>query len=242
MMRRFRRCQARNARLAAAARAALRRPANCAAVGNHTGELTYEVRRGGASARRQDAARLPGTSSSRCAWTCAASTISSTAAPNGRPSMPRCRDSAAAWRAAWSSVDTPSAGAPLRGGLSPAVHCAQSAAAPEGVLRGRPAAHGRFGHRYGRRPIGSSARRSTCSASCSRGIRICAACSPTTASSVTRSARTSRSAGTSRCATIRRRRRVVYQPVSIEPRVLVPKVIRHDNRYDPALSEAKPDA
>jgi len=32
------------------------------------------------------------------------------------------------------------------------------------------------------------------------------------------------------------RGRVVYQPVSIEPRVLVPKVIRHDNRYDPALT------
>jgi len=32
--------------------------------------------------------------------------------------------------------------------------------------------------------------------------------------------------------------RVVYQPVSIEPRVLVPKVIRHDNRYDPALTTA----
>jgi NADH-quinone oxidoreductase subunit C len=32
--------------------------------------------------------------------------------------------------------------------------------------------------------------------------------------------------------------RVVYQPVSIEPRVLVPKVIRHDNRYDPALTHA----
>jgi NADH-quinone oxidoreductase subunit C len=30
-------------------------------------------------------------------------------------------------------------------------------------------------------------------------------------------------------------KRVVYQPVSIEPRVLVPKVIRHDNRYDPSL-------
>lgn len=29
--------------------------------------------------------------------------------------------------------------------------------------------------------------------------------------------------------------RVVYEPVSIEPRVLVPRVIRHDNRYDPAL-------
>jgi NADH-quinone oxidoreductase subunit C len=33
------------------------------------------------------------------------------------------------------------------------------------------------------------------------------------------------------------KKRVVYQPVSIEPRVLVPKVIRHDHRYDPALQE-----
>jgi NADH-quinone oxidoreductase subunit C len=32
--------------------------------------------------------------------------------------------------------------------------------------------------------------------------------------------------------------RVVYEPVSIDPRVLVPKVIRHDNRYDPALTNA----
>ncbi|HUA90015.1 MAG TPA: NADH-quinone oxidoreductase subunit C [Steroidobacteraceae bacterium] len=31
--------------------------------------------------------------------------------------------------------------------------------------------------------------------------------------------------------------RVVYQPVSITPRVLVPKVIRHDHRYDPALKD-----
>jgi NADH-quinone oxidoreductase subunit C len=31
---------------------------------------------------------------------------------------------------------------------------------------------------------------------------------------------------------------VVYQPVSIDPRVLVPKVIRHDNRYDPQLTNA----
>ena len=36
------------------------------------------------------------------------------------------------------------------------------------------------------------------------------------------------------------RQRVVYEPVSIVPRVLVPKVIRHDNRYDPALHAAKP--
>jgi len=29
--------------------------------------------------------------------------------------------------------------------------------------------------------------------------------------------------------------RVVYEPVSIEPRTLVPKVIRDDNRYDPSI-------
>ena len=29
--------------------------------------------------------------------------------------------------------------------------------------------------------------------------------------------------------------RVVYQPVSIEPRTLVPRVIRDDNRYSPEL-------
>jgi NADH-quinone oxidoreductase subunit C len=34
------------------------------------------------------------------------------------------------------------------------------------------------------------------------------------------------------------KRRVVYQPVTIDPRVLVPKVIRHDNRYDPQLTNA----
>ena len=33
-------------------------------------------------------------------------------------------------------------------------------------------------------------------------------------------------------------KRVVYEPVSIEPRTLVPRVIRHDNRYDPALGDA----
>ena len=31
--------------------------------------------------------------------------------------------------------------------------------------------------------------------------------------------------------------RVVYQPVTIEPRVLVPRVIRHDNRYDATLHD-----
>jgi NADH-quinone oxidoreductase subunit C len=34
------------------------------------------------------------------------------------------------------------------------------------------------------------------------------------------------------------KKRVVYQPVSIVPRVLVPKVIRHDNRYEPALKDS----
>ena len=32
-------------------------------------------------------------------------------------------------------------------------------------------------------------------------------------------------------------KRVVYEPVSIEPRILVPRVIRHDNRYNPALHD-----
>ena len=31
------------------------------------------------------------------------------------------------------------------------------------------------------------------------------------------------------------KQRVVYEPVSIESRTLVPRVIRHDNRYEPAL-------
>lgn len=31
------------------------------------------------------------------------------------------------------------------------------------------------------------------------------------------------------------KQRVVYEPVSIEPRTLVPRVIRHDNRYSPEL-------
>jgi NADH-quinone oxidoreductase subunit C len=30
-------------------------------------------------------------------------------------------------------------------------------------------------------------------------------------------------------------KRVIYEPVSIDPRTLVPRVIRHDNRYEPAL-------
>jgi len=34
--------------------------------------------------------------------------------------------------------------------------------------------------------------------------------------------------------------RVVYQPVTIEPRTLVPRVIRDDHRYDPALTAPPP--
>jgi NADH-quinone oxidoreductase subunit C len=34
----------------------------------------------------------------------------------------------------------------------------------------------------------------------------------------------------------------VYQPVSIEPRTLVPRVIREDNRYESALKDAPPGA
>jgi NADH-quinone oxidoreductase subunit C len=35
------------------------------------------------------------------------------------------------------------------------------------------------------------------------------------------------------------KKRVVYEPVSIEPRTLVPKVIREDVRYDPTLKSPK---
>ena len=34
------------------------------------------------------------------------------------------------------------------------------------------------------------------------------------------------------------KQRVVYEPVTIEPRTLVPRVVRHDNRYDPSLIES----
>ena len=35
------------------------------------------------------------------------------------------------------------------------------------------------------------------------------------------------------------KKRVVYEPVTIEPRTLVPRVIREDNRYDAALKSGK---
>ncbi len=38
------------------------------------------------------------------------------------------------------------------------------------------------------------------------------------------------------------KKRVVYQPVTIEPRVLVPRVIREDNRYNPVLRDTPPPA
>jgi NADH-quinone oxidoreductase subunit C len=38
------------------------------------------------------------------------------------------------------------------------------------------------------------------------------------------------------------KKRVVYQPVSIEPRVLVPRVIRHDPRFEDAFKEASKNA
>ncbi|MHB8423742.1 MAG: NADH-quinone oxidoreductase subunit C [Gammaproteobacteria bacterium] len=38
------------------------------------------------------------------------------------------------------------------------------------------------------------------------------------------------------------KKRVVYEPVSIEPRVLVPRVIRHDPRYEEACKEAPKNA
>ena len=37
-------------------------------------------------------------------------------------------------------------------------------------------------------------------------------------------------------------KRVIYEPVTIEARTLVPRVIRHDNRYEPALLRGTPPA
>ena len=38
------------------------------------------------------------------------------------------------------------------------------------------------------------------------------------------------------------KKRVIYEPVSIEPRVLVPRVIRHDPRYEEACKQAPKNA
>jgi len=87
---------------------------------------------------------------------------------------------------------------------------------------------------------GSSARRSISSASSTKAIRICAASSPTTASSAIRSARIP----ADRQRRVRydpEQQRVVYEPVSIEPRVLVPRVIRDDADLAQARAEAADD-
>ena len=69
-------------------------------------------------------------------------------------------------------------------------------------------------------------------------MSTCAASSPTTASSATRSARTSRSSGHVEMRYDPEQKRVIYQPVTIEPREIVPRVVREDNyggsckRYD----------
>ena len=95
--------------------------------------------------------------------------------------------------------------------------------------RRRHAGGGLGDARSGARPTGSSARPSTCTASSSTATSTCAASSPTTASSATRSARTSRPRAMSRCATTPSSKRVIYQPVTIEPREITPRVVREDN-------------
>ncbi len=77
-------------------------------------------------------------------------------------------------------------------------------------------------------PTGSSARPSTCTASSSRATSTCAASSPTTASSATRCARTSRSTGHVEMRYDAETKRVIYQPVTIEPREIMPRVVRED--------------
>ena len=144
-------------------------------------------------ARVPRAARRSPSSASSSSSIWRASTISTTAAMSGAPTsstatrlQPR-RESHSR-----ESSSEPRAGA-LRGRLSAAVGDAQLAPAPA-LLHVRMASRRSSipSSTSGRPPTGTSAKRSTCTASCSRVIRICAASSPTTASSVIRSARTSR--------------------------------------------------
>ena len=120
---------------------------------------------------------------------------------------------------------------PVRGGLSFAVDFAQPSGAPAGLLRRRHAAHGGFGDRH----LG-----------CGRLVR--AGSHPDLRRLLTDYGFIGHPfrkdfplSGNVEVRYDPEKGRVVYQPVTIEPRILVPKVIRHDNRYDPALTNAKPD-
>ena len=219
-------------RLAALIEQAL--PGKLLRVANHTGELTYEV---DPADLLQTAATLrdaPGLSS-RCAWTFAGSIISSTGAPNGRPSCDgvRVQPRRRALRASGGGV---APGPPLRGYLSSLVGVAQSARAPEGALSGRRGADGRFGI-----SVWASADWFEREAFDLFGIMFRG--HPDLRRLLTDYGFIGHPfrkdfplTGNVEVRYDPEKARVVYQPVRIEPRMLVPKVIRHDNRYDPALT------
>ncbi len=219
----------------------LRRRACTAVAEPHRRADLRGARRPAARGRRRRCATRR-ISSSRCAWTSAASITSSTAAPNGRRRTRPRPASAAAWRASRADGARATAvapGAPLCGRLSPAVDLARISAlrlrvfCPDdaqpmvdsvtGIWAGADwferEAFDLFGILFQGHPdlrrlltdygfIGHPFRKDF---PLSGNVEV----------------RYDPEKG-----------RVVYQPVTIEPRVLVPKVIRHDNRYDPALTNA----
>ena len=91
----------------------------------------------------------------------------------------------------------------------------------------------------GRRPTGSSARPSTCTASCSTATPTCAASSPTTASSAIPFRKDFPLSGHVEMRYDPEQKRVIYQPVTIEPREITPRIIREDN-YGGTRTEQTP--
>jgi hypothetical protein len=113
-------------------------------------------------------------------------------------------------------------------GVAPAVGQPEPARAPEGVRADDDLPWWPRSPASGIRPTGSSARRSTCSASCSKAtdLRRILTDYGFIGHPVPQGLPDLRPC---RDALRRRAARVIYQPVTIEPREITPRIIREDN-------------